>query len=497
MDYIIGVDIGTSGTKAVAFDGGGDIIGSHYVGYPLLNPQSGYFEQEPEVLYAAVMESVSVVARSVIAAISGSRLLAVSFSSAMHGLIAVDGRHQPLTNCITWADTRSESFADGLKATDEGLDIYRKTGTPIHPMSPLCKLLWMRESLPGVFEAAHKFISVKEYVFFRLFGRYVIDESLASATGLFNIHTFDWHVPALELAGISCEQLSEPVPITYTLSGLDTEQAAQLHIPADTPFVVGGSDGCLANLGAQAVRAGDAVVTIGTSGAIRMSTTSPKTDKMARTFCYVLTRTRFVSGGAINSGGVVLRWYKDNFGLAHASEEEAYRLLAEEAAGVAAGAGGLVFLPYLAGERAPHWNAAAKGMFFGVQMHHRKAHFTRAVFEGIVYSLYSVGRVLEETGGPINAIHANGGFARSVWWVQLLADVFNKEVYVQQTVEGAAKGAWLVACKALGNMTDFDDYLRVSPVGAVFRPDAAAHEAYMANFGTFQRLYDSVKAMFY
>ncbi|WP_257668539.1 gluconokinase [Parapedobacter tibetensis] len=494
MDYIIGVDIGTSSTKAIAFSIAGGIIGEYRVGYSLLNPQPGYVEQDPEVLFAAVIQSISHVVQVVMKTYGDGQLLGVGFSSAMHGLIAMDGQHQPLTNCITWADTRSESFATKLKSTPEGLTIYSRTGTPIHPMSPLCKLGWMREHQPAIFAAAQKFISIKEYVFLKLFGRYVVDESIASATGLFDIHELSWHIPALELVGISPSHLSEPAPITYTLAGMDETFANDMHIPRDTPIVIGGSDGCLANLGGGATHPGDAAVTIGTSGAIRTMSDLPQTDHKARTFSYVLTHELFVLGGAVNSGGVVLQWYRENFGPIATPEEEAYRMLIDEAASVPAGAAGLVFLPYLAGERAPHWNAEAKGMFFGVQLHHRKAHFTRAVIEGIVYGIYSVGKALEELAGPIKTIHANGGFARSSVWVQVLADVFNKRVLVHESVESAAKGAYLVVLKALGKISGFGDV--ETSVMEVFEPNPAAHQVYMENFGLFERLYDKIKDEF-
>lgn len=496
MDYIIGVDIGTSGTKAVAFGGAGAVVAEHRVGYSMLNPKPGYFEQEPDELFAAVFQCISGVVQAVKEGSTGSRLLGVSFSSAMHGLIAMDKQDRPLTNCIIWTDTRSEAFATQLKNSPQGLDIYLKTGTPIHPMSPLCKLYWMRNELPAVFAEAHKFISIKEYVFLRLFGCYVVDESIASATGLFDIYTFQWHEPALDLVGISPTQLSDLVPITHVLSGLSKTTAHAMDIPSDTPFIVGGSDGCLANLGAHAMAPGDAAVSIGTSGAIRMGYGSPVTDPKARTFSYVLTDELFVLGGAVNSGGVVLRWYQENFGATGLSDEGAYERLAREAAAVPVGAGGLVFLPYLAGERAPHWNAKAKGLFFGVQMHHGKAHFTRAVFEGVVYGIYSVAKVLEEIAGPIHIIRANGGFARSPFWVQLLADVFNKQVLVGgESVEDAAKGAYIVALKALGMVADFGA-VEDESARDTYYPDLGRHRVYMESFSLFERLYDRVKEEF-
>lgn len=496
MEMIVGVDIGTSGTKAVAFCTSGRVLADEQVGYPLLNPQPGWFEQDPKVLFDAVVKAIAMAVGEVRRNGMVIQRLTVGFSSAMHGLIAMDKDDQLLTNCLIWADTRSESFAAKLKNSSEGLDIYLKTGTPIHPMSPLCKLCWLRANLPEIFKEAHKFISIKEYVFQRLFGRYIVDESIASATGLFDIHTFQWYGPALELAGISAAQLSETVPITYMLSGLTEHMASDMGIPADTLFVVGGSDGCLANVGAGAVAPGDAAVSIGTSGAIRMAVGTPQTDSKARTFCYMLTDSLFVVGGAVNSGGVVFRWYRDNFGPDAVSDMDAYDVLIAEASTIRPGADGLLFLPYLAGERAPHWNANAKGLFFGVQMHHTKAHFTRAVLEGIVYGIYSVGKALEELAGPAHAIHANGGFAHSPFWVQLLADVFNKRVVVsKESVQDAAKGAYITALNALGKIAGFE-VADGKLAKTVYEPNARTHAVYMENFVLFERLYDRVKDEF-
>jgi Sugar (pentulose and hexulose) kinases len=495
MEYIIGVDIGTSGTKTIAFREEGEVVADYHVGYPILSPQPGYFEQSPETLYSAVIEAISATVRLVGSRFGQAKLSGIGFSSAMHGLIAMDRQHQPMTPCIIWADTRSEIFASNLKNSAKGFEVYSKTGTPVHPMSPLCKLGWMRAHLPAVFNKAYKFISIKEYIFYKLFGRYMVDESIASATGLFDIHALGWYRPALDLVGISEEQLSEPVPITQVISGIDEASARAMGIPRDTPFVIGGSDGCMANLGSHAITPGDAAVTIGTSGAVRMTSDVPITDKKARTFSYVLTQNTFVLGGAVNSGGVVLQWYKDNFGIAGNLDADPYGVLAEEAASIAAGAEGLLFLPYLAGERAPHWNAAAKGLFFGVQMHHKRSHFTRAVFEGVIYGLYSVGKVLEEIAGPIRMIHASGGFARAPLWVQLLADVFNKEVVVHDHVEGAAMGAYMTALKALGKLVGFGEF-NDNSAKKIYLPDATTRHIYMENFNRFERLYEKVKDEF-
>lgn len=495
MDYIIGVDIGTSGTKTVAFDTESNVIGEYRITYPLQNPQPNHFEQDPSELLNAVIKSIAKVVGHVGQMPEKPNLLGVGFSSAMHGIMIVDVEDRPVTPCITWADTRSESFAAALKNTPEGMAIYRATGTPIHPMSPLCKLGWMREHRPQVFASAYKFISIKEYVFFKLFGQYVVDESIASATGLFDVHQRQWHTKALEAVGISPAQLSKPVAATYTLTDMDRVFAAKMGIPGDTPFIIGGSDGCLANLGVGVVRSGDVSVTIGTSGAIRMTADRPKTDEKARTFSYVLTEELHVLGGAVNNGGVVLQWFKDNFEVSEMRGEDSFHSLTSAAGGIDAGSEGLIFLPYLTGERAPHWDAEAKGVFFGIQLHHRKAHFIRAIMEGVIFSIYSVGKVLEEITEPIHSIHANGGFAYSPLWVQILADVFHKRVLVQEHVEGAARGAYLIVLKALGKIASFED-VEDRAITATFDPDPVQHQVYMKNFERFERLYNKLKDEF-
>ncbi|RDV16052.1 gluconate kinase [Pontibacter diazotrophicus] len=493
---LIGMDIGTTSTKAVAFDMEGKMLFREAIEYPIISTQPDYAEQDPEVVLKAVLDTLSTVALEL--KILGVELMGVSFSSAMHSLIAVDAQGDPLTKCIIWADTRSKVYATNLKGSVIGHDIYLHTGTPLHPMSPLPKLRWLRDHEPLLFKNTVKFIGIKEYVFFRLFGEYKIDYSIASATGLFNIFKFDWHLDSLELAGITKDKLSEPVPPTHTFRNMKPDYATLLNIPATVPFVIGASDGCLANLGSNAVRPGDAVVTIGTSGAVRVMANEPATDIQERIFSYILTSKRFVLGGAVNNGGVVLRWFRDNFyasetALAAQENEDIYELMNKRAAAVPPGADGLIFLPYLLGERAPIWDPAARACFFGVHYNHTREHFLRALMEGVMFNVYSVGRALEQTTGPIAAIYANGGFSRSDLWVQMLADIFNKEVHLTDTHEGSAFGAVIMGMYALGLITNLEDAAAMIRVKKTFVPDPKLHSRYMQNFSLFNELYPKLK----
>ena len=260
MDYLIGLDIGTSSTKAVAFDLKGHVVSKCNIGYPILNPEPTCSEQCPEEIFQAVIGAIKNVVNE--NACAGNKLLGVSFSCAMHGIIPVNKNGDRLMNCIIWADTRSNEYAEEIKSSEIGHEIYMKTGTPIHPMSPLCKLAWMKDNMSEIFKDTYKFISIKEYVFFKLFGKYVLDYSLASTTGLLDIYELRWNKASLEVAGISEDRLSELVSPTQIFKGIKKEYADFMGIPIEIPFIIGGSDGCLENLGVNAIKKGDAAVTI-------------------------------------------------------------------------------------------------------------------------------------------------------------------------------------------------------------------------------------------
>lgn len=453
--YVIGVDIGTTSTKSVLFDTKGVLQASHTIEYPLFSPKPDVAEQDPDEIFRAVIGTIKQVVQG--SGVNPSSVLCVSFSSAMHSVIAVDGDGQPLTRCITWADNRSAFWTERIKNEMNGHQIYLRTGTPLHPMAPLSKLTWLRHAEPDLFARTHKFISIKEYVFYKLFKQYVIDYSIASATGMFNLAKLAWDSEALDVAGVTAKKLSEPVPTTYSLTGLAAEWAAELNLPASTPFVVGASDGVLSNLGVNAIDPGTVAVTIGTSGAIRTVTDRPVTDPKGRIFCYALTEDLWVIGGPVNNGGMIFRWLRDQLCSAEVETalrlgKDPYEVLTEIASLVPPGADGLLFHPYLAGERAPLWDANARGSFFGLGLHHKKQHMIRAVLEGVIFNLFTVFMALEELIGQPKKIQATGGFARSELWRQMMADIFDQEVQVPESFESSCLGAAILGMYSIGEV---------------------------------------------
>lgn len=500
-EYMLGVDLGTTSTKAVLFTRAGEVVEQAPVEYPLLTPVPGAAEQDPDEIVAAVKLSIKTVMNE--SKITPENLVVVSFSAAMHSLIAVDKDGNRLTESITWADQRAEPYAKQLKESN-GHDLYLKTGTPVHPMSPLAKIIWLREEKPTLFSKTAKFIGIKEYLFYKLFGEYVSDYSVANATGLMNMETLDWDSEVLETAGITREQLPRIVPTTEQFTGFSEKQAEELGVLTDTPFVIGANDGCLANLGVGAIEEGVVALTIGTSGAIRTVSNRPISDPKGRIFSYALTEKHWVVGGPVNNGGMVLRWLRDELcseEVVEAKEQgcDPYDLITEKIETIRPGSEGLLFHPYLAGERAPSWNANARGSFFGLGMHHKRTHMMRAVLEGINMNLYSVLLALEELIGIPKKVHATGGFSNSKVWRQMVADIFNQEVHVPATSESACFGAAYLGLYALGEVDDLSDITKVVQTTQINYPNQEAvsvYEEWMPLFirlaRTFEEEYDAL-----
>ena len=493
MQAIIGVDIGTTNTKALVFTKQGMAIATANAHYPHISPKPGQDEIDPQLILDAVVSVIKEVFGKVGSEVD---IVGIGFSSAMHSLMAVDQEAKPLTNLITWADRRAAQKADEIKNTKIGNQIYEQTGTPIHAMSPLCKIGWMKEQQPDVFLKADKFIGIKEYIWFQFFGKYQIDYSIASATGLFNIYGFHWHDESLKLAGIDAEKLSVPVPPTHSETRLSKNYKGLLQLQQDVPFIIGGSDGCLANLGSNAIQEGVASLTIGTSGAIRMATSKPRHDPQQRVFNYILTKDIYISGGATNNGGAVLQWYIKNFMNPGMDNEKDFSNAIESINQVPAGSDGLIFLPYLFGERAPIWDANAKAVFFGINPQHSQTHFLRALIEGISLALYQIAISLEETNGKIKTVYASGGFIRSNAWLQILADVFNKEIIVSEIADASAIGAAIMGFYALGLIERIDFFKPDIQNAQKYFPDLDRHQVYMKSLDQFSRLYNKLKDEF-
>lgn len=482
QEYIIGVDIGTGSTKAVAMTTERKILATGQFYYDTKRPKPGYFEQDPEIIWKAFVSCIKEIITKV-----KQLPYSVSLSSCMHSLLVMDSKNVAITPLITWEDTRSEQIARALRNSDEGESIYKVTGTPVHSMSPLCKIKWLHENDNDVFKNAGKFISIKEYIWFLLFNVYEIDQSVASATGLFNIENFKWNIGSLQFCGIDESQLSKVVATSFTRTGINPQIATTLGIPSNTGFCIGASDGCLANLGTDAIEPGTAALTIGTSGAVRIACDKPIVNFKAMIFNYILDEKTFISGGPVNNGGNVLKWMFKTFLHNLTPSDADYKNIFKQIDTVPAGSRGLIFLPYLYGERAPVWDERASGVFFGLQSFHDSAHFFRAALEGICFTLKSILEIMETSTTTVQQLNVSGGFVHSKTWVQMLADISGKKVCLVQSEDASSIGAALLSMKVNNLINDYAT--PASNINVTFQHDEASHLTYQKYYNIFKNLY--------
>jgi gluconokinase len=484
MDVVIGLDTGTTATKAVAAGLDGEVRAGTSVGYPLLVPASGWAELDAARLRQAAVEAL----RDVTAQVRerGDVVLAVSLSAAMHGLVPLDGDGVPLGPLVTWADGRAAAQAATLTADGRARGLHARTGTPVHPMSPLVKLAWWRQHDPDRLRGTPRWGGVKELIVSTLCDAgHVLDLSCASSTGMYDIHAGHWDAEAVEIAGVRADQLAEVVPTTHVIRGLRPEVAAETGLPPGVPVVIGASDGVLANLGIGAVTKGVSAVSIGTSAAMRAVRDTPLADESGRLFCYALTDRHWVLGGAVNNGGSVVRWAAQSFAApfdgpapqGEAADDLDARLVGE-AASAPVGSDGLLCLPYLLGERAPWWRSGLRGAYLGLRREHRRPHLVRAAIEGVCQQLALVRDALTGCGTPVTEVRATGGAVASTLWVSTLAAALDLPVRIAESPEGTGLGACLLGLHALGGLPDLDQASAIVAVREPIEPDPEAAALY-------------------
>ncbi|HSJ47011.1 MAG TPA: gluconokinase [Euzebyales bacterium] len=481
---VIGVDVGTTSVKAVAHRADGTVVASADRGYPLHSPRPGWSEQDPDQVVDAVLTAIA----DVVASAGHRAVAAIGLGTVMHSLIGLDGDDHALTPMLTFADSRAWPQAQRIRR-DTGFALYHATGTPLHPMAPLAKLLWFHEERPDLCRRVRRWVSIKEHLLRRLCDSDVVDHAVASATGLFGIETLDWHPEALALAHVDAGQLGQPVPTSTVLEHLTPGAAEQLGLDPQTPVVIGASDGVLANLGVGALDPTVAALTIGTSGAIRVTVPQPRTDPDMRTFCYALTGRRWVLGGAISNGGLVLQWAHNLFG------GDDYDAMVAEAGRIAPGSGGLVMLPYLTGERAPRWTPLHGGVLFGLRVEHERGHVVRAALEGVALQLRLVADALRDAGAELHRLRVTGGFVASDLWLQIVADVLDAELEVPDVNEAVAWGAALLAMDGVDMIDDLDVACDQLAIARAVAPETAAVGRYDRVAGRYANLTEHLEPL--
>ena len=488
MKCIVTIELGTNAVRVFAFDLDGNIIGSLKGYYPTFHTQPDYSEQDPDQIFLTMLYILKNLLNDTIYP-KKHKVACICFSSSMHSVLPIDKHGNPLGHAITWADNRAKKEAHGLKNSPAGKSLYKATGTPLHPMSPMMKIAWIKNNDKERFKQTSKILSLKSYIIQQLTGEYMIDYSIASATGLLNIHKIKWEADALKFAGINANMLPDLVPVFSSAGKLKKAYQASLGLSSDTKILVGSSDGCMAILGDGVKGEGMATITIEDSGAVRVMGNKVLQDEKQRFFNYLLTEDCYVSGGPTNNGGIIFEWFTRQFGdfknpfdIDHSMQE-----LINDASKVRAGSDGLLFLPYLLAERAPIWNANARGVFFGLNIKHEKTHFVRAAIEGILYEIYSIGKTLEEHR-DIKSLSINGSFGSMPFCTQMIADMYNKPVRLRQNFHSVGFGSFLLGATEMGLYKSLDEAVKTVVLPDQYLPDKQNHKEYMKYFKIFERL---------
>ena len=501
MKYLIGADIGTSGTKTVLFDENLNEIASSTVEYPMYQPQNGWAEQDPEDWYNAVIKTVKTVIEK--SGVKGEDIKGIGLSGQMHGLVMLDKDNKVLRPSIIWCDQRTEKECKQITELVGAERLIEITANPALTGFTASKIMWVKNNEPLLYEQCRHILLPKDYVRFMLTGEYATEVSDASGMQLLDVPNRCWSDEILNKLGIERSLLGK-VYESCEVTGYITQEIADITgLAKGTPVVGGAGDNAAAAVGTGIVTEGSAFTTIGTSGVVYAHTDKPKIDKKGRvhTFCCAVPGCWHVMG-VTQAAGLSLKWFKDTLFkdiIARAKQNgvDPYVEINELANSSPIGANRLIYLPYLMGERTPHLDADCRGVLFGLSASHTQGDILRAVMEGVSFSLADCKDILEEMGITANDMTACGGGSASDVWAKILADCYGCDIKRLGSVQGPALGAAILAGVGAGIFKDVRSACTqfIKPDNSVkFSPEN--NIKYKNIHSLYKRLYTSLKADF-
>ncbi|HQE82557.1 MAG TPA: xylulokinase [Candidatus Hydrogenedentes bacterium] len=502
MSMVLGLDVGTSGTKAVAIDASGNLVASALVEYPLLTPKPGWAEQPPAEWKRAALEALTMLAHS--PNVNAADVRGRGLTGQMHGSLLPDNDNRVLRNAILWCDQRTAPQCAHITETVGEKRLIEMVCNPALTGFTAPKILWLRDNEPGVYEKVRKVLLPKDYVRYELTGAFATDVADASGTLLFDVKNRTWHTELMSMLDIPADFMPRAFEGPEVTGTLSKAAAAATGLPAGIPVVAGGGDQAAGGVGCGIVRTGVISSTVGTSGVVFAFADKVSLDPKGRvhTFCHSVPGKWHVMGVVLSAGGS-LRWYRD----ALCAEEKAraaetgrdpYEYITESAASVPLGAEGLLFLPYLTGERTPHKDPYARGAFVGLSLRHGKPHMARAVLEGVAYAMRDSLEIIREMGVPIEQVRASGGGAKSPFWRQIQADVNGAPLVVINVDEGPAYGAAILATVTTGLYASVEEACdAIINVVDTCKPAAANTKQYDSWFAEYQKAYTALAPGFH
>jgi len=502
-DKLLGIDVGTTGAKAVIFDINGAVLSRGYTEYGVITPKPNWSEQAPEIWWNAVLKSVREAIKK--ARISSGDISCVGLSGQTNGVICIDKEGAVLRPCIIWMDRRALKEVEFIKEKIGEQKFHEITGVLVDPFYSICKILWIKNNEPEIFERTQTILQPKDYVGFRLTGRRVLDVALASCTGTLDTRKKKYTEKILESLDIPIEKFPELVNPTDVIGELTNESAKGLELSKGIPVVAGSGDAMVNTIGSGAINVGQAYAKTATVSDIVAPTDKPVLDSKFRFATYVhpsLDKWLLMSGAT--GGGLCYRWFRDTFGQLEESisgdlGRNSYEIMNEEAERAEPGCNGLIFLPYLAGVRSPIWDPKARGVYFGIGLEHRRGHFIRAVLEGVAYSMRRRIEIMEnDLGILIKEMSAVGGGGRSPIWRQIIADVTSKPILLTRGEEHECLGAAILAGVGIRMYPNVDDAInKMVLITDRNEPNMKAHEKYSMFYQIYASLYDKLRSSFH
>lgn len=501
MSYMLGIDVGTTGTRAVVVRPDGHVMGATTADHqPMRMPKPGWAEQDPEDWWQATVLAVRGALKQ--AQRQGGDIAAIGLSGQMHGVVCLDKANLVLRPALLWCDQRSQAQCDWITSKVGAGRLIKLASNPALTGFSAPKLLWVRDNEPETFERTAHFLLPKDYVRFRLTGEFSTDVSDASGTLLFDVTHRRWSKELIEALDIDPQVLPRTFESPQITGQVTAETALLTGLKAGTPVVGGAGDQAASAVGNGIVLAGLTSATLGTSGVIFAHTDVATLDPQGRihTFCHAVPGKWHVMG-VTQGAGLSLRWFREQLGASEAwyareTGEDAYNLIVREAEKVPAGSNGLLFLPYLMGERTPHLDAQARGMWFGLTAAHTRAHLIRAILEGVAFSLRDSLEIFKELEIPVKQIRASGGGSRSFFWRQIQADIYGKEVVTLRESEGSAFGAALLAGVGGGIYSSVEESAREGlQVRECLLPIEENARLYDRQYEVYRQLYPAVKGL--
>ena len=501
MSYLIGIDVGTTGTKALLIDEEGRVLASEMTEYPMYTPRPQWAEQDPADWWQAAIASIRrVVGES---RTNGADISGIGLTGQMHGMVMLDAQGKVLRPCIMWNDQRTAAQCEWITNTVGRERFLNLTLNPALPGFTAPKIIWTRENEPDVYAQAAQVLLPKDYVRYRLTGEYATEVSDASGTVLLDVSRRRWSQQVLQELGIPSDWMPRCVESPDITGEISSQAADLIGLPAGIPVVGGAGDQAASAVGTGIVEPGLVSVTVGTSGVVFAYTDEAIRDPEGRlhTFCHAVPGKWHVMGVTLSAGGS-FRWFRDTLGLlernvAALSGVDPYEILTAEASNAPAGCEGLLFLPYLTGERTPYPDPNARGAFFGLTLRHDKRHMARAVLEGVSYSLRDCIELFRQMAIPIQQVRAVGGGARSATWCQIMADVFGTELVTTNVTDSTAYGAALLAGVGTGIYGSVPEACSAT-VHIVERTEPIAESQAMYNeyYPIYRSLYSALKPAF-